>query len=157
MLAVTSISPRACHRESFSSTSISPGLDKHDFARGKVDRGRSAAGEGYASLAVSIPERACQFRPLCPTEPLTLQNVGDRPGFGRRKFAGRVRKVTKVLDNSGRQFAEQWKKLTTNPGPQKSRILVGRIVRMRDAMTGHVGLDVRSPGANERPNEIRGT
>jgi hypothetical protein len=81
--------------------SISPALDKHDSARGKVDRGDLAAGQWDASRAISISQGAAQFRPLRPAELLAVQNFGDRASVGRLELAHGVRKLTKMLDNSG--------------------------------------------------------
>src|SRR5260221_8281009 len=135
--------------------SISPALDKHDSARGKVDRGDLAAGQWDASRAISVSQGARQFRPLRPAEPLAVYDLRYRASIGRPKLAHGVRKVTKMLDNSGRNLLEKREQLVANAGAQKPRVPVGWIVRVGDAVPFDVRRDVGAPGAHERPNELR--
>src|SRR5712675_2026792 len=135
--------------------SISPALDKHDSARGKVDGGDLAAGQWDASRAISVSQGTGQFRPLRPAEPLAVYDLWYRTSIRRPELAHGIRKVTKMLDNSGRNLLEKRKQLVPNTGAQKPRVPVGGIVRVGDAVPFDVRRDVGAPGAHEWTNQMR--
>src|SRR5215471_2896175 len=98
--------------------SISSGLDKHDFTRGKVDRGNLPAGQWNARSAVSMGEGAGELGPLGSPESMTIDHIGYGGIARKMRISCRIRKVTEMLDNSGRELGEQRQKLAAHAGAQ---------------------------------------
>src|SRR5882724_9620156 len=95
--------------------SISSAFDKHDLARGKVDRSNLSTRERHPSSTISILQGPREFRPLRSSETMPLQDVGHDLRSDLPKLAHRIRKVTKMLDNSGRKLLEERQRLAADP------------------------------------------
>src|SRR6267378_1940049 len=135
--------------------SISSGLDKHDFTRGKVDGGNLPTGERNTRSAVSMREGAGERGPLGSAEAVPVDDLGDGGRARRIEVACGVCKITKMLDNSGRKVDEQGQELAANASADETRVAVRGIVRVRDSMASNVGQDVVSLRANERADQMR--
>src|SRR5882724_4397947 len=122
--------------------SISPAFDKHDFAGGKVDRSNLSTRERHPSATISILQGPRKFRPLRSSQTMPVQDLGHDFRSEFLKVAHRVRNVTKMLDNSGRKLFEERQGLAADPRAQETRIFVGRIVCVRDAMAFEMRDDV---------------
>src|SRR5258706_12960902 len=137
--------------------SISPAVDKHDLAGGKVDRLNLSAGHRHPHPTILILQGSREFRPLRPPESVTIQEVGDDHRTERLKLTRRICKVTKMLDNSGREKLEKRHRFATDPRAQEARVLGRGSVCVWEVVAIDVSDHVGTPSTNEGPNEAIGS